>query len=1014
MRSSFPIRPLSFVYLLILFVLVCPLVAPADALATVIPTPTRTRTPAPTRTPTPTVGADTFGAQLAWSKYTVDDAKAFSMLGAHHLRLKNGQARLAYGGDRLYYAWYNNGKWTYEVVDNARGVGAHASLAFDSKGMPNISYRDALHGALKYARKVDQVWQVQTVVQSGAAGHTSLEIDAADRAHIAFITTQGLSYAHFGALGWEVEPVASSDTSGGTIRAEMLALDKQGQPHVAYSASTSAQGLRYASRGTQGWHSEVIPLVDDELADGGDVALAMLPNGDPYVIATFTTPETRVHEAHPGIMSARRTSGTWIHQVEVADTTFQPKVAIAISSTGIVYLAYAGDYATRFRTDPPGQEAVVDDPAEVAAFAMALDDQGHPHFSELGAVLNHIQQVGETWAAETVDRPSDVGAGHAVAVDPTGWPGVSYFDAKDNTIKLARWTGATWTREAVDGQIPDSRATSLRFTTGGAPTIAYLRESVDGPNEVRYAEKAGSSWSHSLVEVVGGQFTVGSSHVALRLDAKNAPRLAYQTLERDYRGVRYAEYDNGWVASNIFAGSYGRTVSLALDRAGSSHVVYQNRNAAFGELTYAWQTPEGWRARVVAAEDAGLTSALALDRNDQPHICFSAATDGVPELRYAELVNGEWETTTLDRGGGTWCAIAVDQAGKIHVSYHFAATGSLKYARRSGSGWSITEIDPAGGAPTSLALDANDVPYISYHDDVDHALKVAAGKWILPGPTPTATATSTSLCRATPTPHPTYGGTPPAAGFVQRQVAHCMDDAYQTIGSEVTLRSDTTSLRTGGRPGTSVPYVSYLGGLLFRDVRVPAGSMITSARLKLWPWGQQSGAPVVLEIAGERSLRPDTFSQDDPWPAVRRKTARRVAWTIPGVLPTSPLAESPDLAAVVQELIDQPGWQAGNDLSLLLGPASTDHTINWAAYDYWAAHAPELVIQYAPRPADTPTYTPTPTETATATSSPTATETATPTATPSATPSGTPSATPTPTWTPRPQLRTYLPVILMR
>lgn len=999
-----------FLYLLFLFVLICPLVAPTDALATIVPTPTRTRTP------TPTVGPETAGAQLSWSLYTLDDAKSFSQFGSHHFRLKLGQPRLAYGGDHLYYAWYGTGGWHYEVVDSARGVGAHASLAFDSKGMPNISYRDDLNKALKYARKVDQVWQVQTVVTGGVTGHTSIEMDASDHPHITFITDAGLSYATFGAVGWEVEQVAGNVDVGAPITAEMLALDKQGRARVAYSAGTFTEGLHYAERDDQGWHGEVVPLAEDELANGDDVALALLPNGDPYVIATFATPETRMHHSHPGIMSARRSGGQWSRQVEVDETTFNPKVAIAVSSTGAVYLAYAGDYAIRYHTDPPGAEGVVDNPAEVAAFAMVLDDPGHPHFSEMSGILNHIQLRGDAWVAETVDRASDVGGANAVAVDPSGLPGVSYFDAKDNTIRLAGWNGAAWTTQTVDVEIPDSRATSLQFTSGGAPRIVYLRESADGPNEVRYAEKLGSSWSHSLVEVVGGQFVVGSSDVSLRLDAMDAPRLAYETLERPYRGVRYAEYSDGWSASSIFSGSYGQTVSLALDRAGHGHVVYQDRNGAFGELIYAWQSSDGWQRRVVAVNDAGLTSSLALDANDGPHICFSAPSESGLDMRYAELINGEWETTTLEAGAGSWCSIAVDGTGKVHLTYNDGPAAALRYARRSGSGWSISTIDVGGGEPTSLALDANGVPYISYHDNLDHALKVAAGKWIVPGPTPTATAITTSACRSTPTPHPTYAGTPPPSGIFQRQVAHCMDDAYQVTGSTIELRSDTTSLKMGGRPGTSVPYVSYIGGLLFRDVRVPAGSVITSARLKVWPWGEQTGAPVVLEVAGERSVRPETFWMGNPWPYVRAKTAARIAWTMPAIVGTSTYAESPDLAAVVQELVDLPGWQAGGDLSLLLGPQTTENTISWGAYDFWAAHAPELVIEYGPRPADTPTSTPTVTETATATPTGTATPTVTgtPTDTPTATATETVLPTITPTETPVAPAHTYLPLILSR
>jgi hypothetical protein len=217
-----------------------------------------------------------------------------------------------------------------------------------------------------------------------------------------------------------------------------------------------------------------------------------------------------------------------------------------------------------------------------------------------------------------------------------------------------------------------------------------------------------------------------------------------------------------------------------------------------------------------------------------------------------------------------------------------------------------------------------------------------------------------------------------------------MDDAYEVLDSE--LRAGTRNLKMGVTAGAN-----YLGGLVFRDVRVPPRAQITSAQLKLWPWGWQTGTPVLVEISGERTTQPASFWTGNPWPDARPKTAARVAWAIPAVLGTDAAAISPDLASVVQELVDQPGWQAGDDISLLIGPQSGAHMIEWAAYDFWAPHAPQLLIEYESRPVDTATPTPT------ATATPTETATGTPT------PTETPTATETATNAPQ---HSYLPVIL--
>ena len=121
-------------------------------------------------------------------------------------------------------------------------------------------------------------------------------------------------------------------------------------------------------------------------------------------------------------------------------------------------------------------------------------------------------------------------------------------------------------------------------------------------------------------------------------------------------------------------------------------------------------------------------------------------------------------------------------------------------------------------------------------------------------------------CWATPTPAPAPTGAPPADGTVQRQVAHCVDDAYSVAGANVELRYARAEVRMGGRLGVTAPYFGHWDGFLFRDVGIPRGAQITSARLRLAPTNNQSGSPVIVEIAGEMNPQADDFSPQNAWP----------------------------------------------------------------------------------------------------------------------------------------------------
>lgn len=280
-----------------------------------------------------------------------------------------------------------------------------------------------------------------------------------------------------------------------------------------------------------------------------------------------------------------------------------------------------------------------------------------------------------------------------------------------------------------------------------------------------------------------------------------------------------------------------------------------------------------------------------------------------------------------------------------------------------------------------------------------------------PTPTPTrtpSTPTPTPGCVFTPTPLPTNPATPAPSGTVNVGVAHCMDDTYVRVDTSELIYS-SRFVRMGASSNGTVPYVS---GFLFRNVRVPRGARITSAKLVLEPWGYQSGTPIEVSIAGDLRPQSEDFNPANLPAHLRPRTAAKVPWRIESNV--SSTAESPDISSVVAEIVGQSEWRPGNDLAILVDyTSSSRYYIDWQAYDYLPAGAARLLVTYdttVVTPTATPTATPTPLLTGTLTTTPTSTPTVrlTPTPTPMFTITPTPTATATPT---RP-LTMRVPVIL--
>jgi len=149
----------------------------------------------------------------------------------------------------------------------------------------------------------------------------------------------------------------------------------------------------------------------------------------------------------------------------------------------------------------------------------------------------------------------------------------------------------------------------------------------------------------------------------------------------------------------------------------------------------------------------------------------------------------------------------------------------------------------------------------------------------------------------------------------------------------------------------SSSYKQYGSGVRFTGITINHGDSIVSAVL--------TGTGANLVGTGTAYSYLSALDADDAptWPATAAEfdalfsahTTARVSWVIPS-WPTAITRTSPEIASVIQEVIDRPGWESGNALSLFWEDfddrTSTDNLRVIASFDSSSFDPPELTVEY--------------------------------------------------------------------
>jgi len=173
-------------------------------------------------------------------------------------------------------------------------------------------------------------------------------------------------------------------------------------------------------------------------------------------------------------------------------------------------------------------------------------------------------------------------------------------------------------------------------------------------------------------------------------------------------------------------------------------------------------------------------------------------------------------------------------------------------------------------------------------------------------------------------------------------VANSKNDATTSTANKVTSTSGAYAYIGKG----------YIMGWRFENVSIPKGAVISSAKLQFYCYSAQT-KPITIKYYGENADNAALITTARNDLGNRNKTSSNVVDT-PAPWIRFGWNNSPELAPIVQEIVNQSGWTSGNTLLLMAEDfGSTGYRI-LSMFDMGASYGAKLTVAYSDDPPDPP------------------------------------------------------------
>ncbi len=166
------------------------------------------------------------------------------------------------------------------------------------------------------------------------------------------------------------------------------------------------------------------------------------------------------------------------------------------------------------------------------------------------------------------------------------------------------------------------------------------------------------------------------------------------------------------------------------------------------------------------------------------------------------------------------------------------------------------------------------------------------------------------------------------------QVANGSDDAEEKLGENANLSSNALQLIRQGGSNQEV-------GMRFAGVQLPQGAMVQEAYLEFTANDSDSGG-TNLSIFGDDVGDSPTFGETTDKVRSRTKTSAVTNWNGVPAWTENLIYRTPDISAVVQEILNRGDWGSGNAMSFIITGNGTREA---ESHNGSPADAPRLVIR---------------------------------------------------------------------